>query len=174
MTQETKNIILATCLSILVVLGWETFYAGPQLEKQRQLQAQMHPRPAPGSQQAAPQTGNPSAQVEEPAPQKTRDEALAESPRIKLDAPAVYGSIALKGARIDDVSFKHYRETVDPNSPHIILLSPADSPEPYFIEGGFIADPSSNLLLPGRDTLWQADRDTLTESSPVTLTYDNG
>jgi YidC/Oxa1 family membrane protein insertase len=182
MTQETKNIILATCLSILVVLGWETFYAGPQLEKERQLQAQMHPRPAPGSQQAGPQAGNtPSAtgagtlgQGAEPVPQKTRDEALADSPRIKLDAPAVYGSIALKGARIDDVSFKNYRETVDPNSPHIVLLSPAGSPAPYYIEGGFIADPGSNLVLPGHDTLWQADRDTLTESAPVTLTYDNG
>jgi YidC/Oxa1 family membrane protein insertase len=182
MNQETKNIILATCLSIVVVLGWETFYAGPQLEKERQLQAQMHPRPAPGSQQAGPQAGNtPSAtgsstsvQGGEPAPQKNRDESLAESPRIKLDAPAVYGSIALKGARIDDVSFKNYRETVDPNSPHIILLSPAGSPTPYYIEAGFIADPGSNLVLPGHDTLWQADRDTLTESSPVTLTYDNG
>jgi YidC/Oxa1 family membrane protein insertase len=172
MTQETKNIILATCLSILVVLGWETFYVGPQLEKQRQLQAQMHPQPAPGSQQAVPQAANPPAQ--EPVPQKTRSEALGESPRIKLDAPAIYGSIALKGARIDDVSLKNYRETVDPHSPHIVLLSPADSPEPYYVEEGFIADPGSNLVLPGRDALWQADRDTLTAASPVMLTYDNG
>ena len=107
MTQETKNIILATCLSILVVLGWEAFYAGPQLEKERQRQAQMHPKPAPGSQQSAPQTGNsPSATgssapapAAEPVPQITRADALAQSPRIKLDAPAIYGSIALKGAR---------------------------------------------------------------------------
>jgi len=182
MTQETKNIILATCLSILVVLGWEAFYAGPQLEKERQRQAQMHPKPAPGSQQSAPQTGNsPSATgssapapAAEPVPQITRADALAQSPRIKLDAPAIYGSIALKGARLDDVSFKNYRETVDPNSPHIVLLSPADSPAPYYVETGFIADPGSNLVLPGHDTLWQADRETLTESSPVTLTYDNG
>ena len=75
---------------------------------------------------------------------------------------------------LDDVSFKNYRETVDPNSPHIVLLSPADSPSPYYVETGFIADPGSNLVLPGHDTLWQADRETLTESSPVTLTYDNG
>jgi len=182
MTQETKNIILATCLSILVVLGWEAFYAGPQLEKERQRQAQMHPKPAPGPQQSAPQTGNsPSATgssapapAAEPVPQITRADALAESPRIKLDAPAIYGSIALKGARLDDVSFKNYRETVDPNSPHIVLLSPADSPAPYYVETGFLTDPGSNLVLPGHDTLWQADRETLTESSPVTLTYDNG
>ncbi|HUB64821.1 MAG TPA: membrane protein insertase YidC [Methylocella sp.] len=176
MNQETKNIILATCLSILVVLGWEAFYAKPQLERERQLQAQMHPRQAAGSQQSSnsPSASGTAAPDEELAPRKTRSEALMESPRVKLDAPAIYGSIALKGARIDDVSFKNYRETVDPNSPHIILLSPADSPSPYYVETGFIADPSANLILPGHDTLWQADHDTLTESSPVTLTFDNG
>ena len=176
MNQETKNIILATCLSILVVLGWEAFYAKPQLERERQLQAQMHPRQAAGSQQSSnsPSASGTAAPDEELAPRKTRSEALMESPRVKLDAPAIYGSIALKGARIDDVSFKNYRETVDPNSPHIILLSPADSPSPYYVETGFIADPSANLILPGHDTLWQADHDTLTESSPLTLTFDNG
>jgi YidC/Oxa1 family membrane protein insertase len=182
MTQETKNIILATCLSILVVLGWEAFYTGPQLEKERQIQAQLHPRQASGSQPSGPQVGNSQSasgslsppQGGEPVPQKTRAEALAESPRVKLDAPAIYGTIALKGARIDDVSFKFYRETVDPISPNIILLSPAGSPAPYYAEAGFIADPSANLVLPGPDTLWHADRDTLTESAPLTLTYDNG
>jgi YidC/Oxa1 family membrane protein insertase len=182
MNQETKNIILATCLSILVVLGWETFYAGPQLEKERQRLAQMHPRDASGSQATGSQAGNSSTapgsavpgQGEEPEPKKTRADALAESPRIKLDAPAVYGSIALKGARIDDVIFKHYRETVDPHSPDIVLLSPANSPTPYYVEAGFITDPKANLVLPGPETLWLADHDILTESAPVTLTYDNG
>lgn len=182
MNQETKNIILATCLSLLVVIGWEYFYAGPQLEKERQRQAQMHPRETTGSQPSGPQAGNSQSapSSSSPAhsggaePQKSRTSALAESPRVKLDAPAVYGSIALKGARLDDVSFKAYRETVDPNSPNIILLSPAGSQAPYYVETGFIADPGANLLLPGPDTLWQADLDTLTESTPVTLSYDNG
>ena len=81
--------------------------------------------------------------AEPSAPQKSRADALAESPRVKLDAPAIYGSIALKGGRIDDVSFKAYRETVDPNSPNIVLLSPAGSPLPYYAEAGFIADPGA-------------------------------
>ena len=156
MNQETKNIILATCLSILVVLGWETFYAGPQLEKERQRLAQMHARDASGAQTTG-QAGNSSnrtgsgvpVQGSESEPKKTRDEALAESPRIKLDAPAIYGSIALKGARLDDVVLKHYRETVDPHSPDIILLSPASSSHPYYIEGGFITDPNATSCSAG-------------------------
>ena len=185
MTQETRNIMLATCLSLLVVLGWDAFYNRPHLDKERQTQAEMHARATPGA-QPAPQAGNSQAtrsqasglsapaQGEASAPQKSRADALAESPRVKLDAPAIYGSIALKGGRIDDVSFKAYRETVDPNSANIVLLSPAGSPLPYYAEAGFIADPGANLVLPGPDTLWQADHDTLTETSPVTLTYDNG
>ena len=185
MTTETRNIMMATCLSLLVVLGWDAFYARPHLKKEQQTQAEMHARAAPGAQPGA-QAGNSQAtrspasglsapaQGEASTPQKSRADALAESPRVKLDAPAIYGSIALKGGRIDDVSFKAYRETVNPNSPNIVLLSPAGSPSPYYAEAGFIADPGANLVLPGPDTLWQADHDTLTETSPVTLTYDNG
>ena len=77
-------------------------------------QAQMHARRRLGAQttgarRAIPQPATGSgvpAQGGEPEPKKTRAEALAESPRVKLDAPAIYGSIALKGARLDDVSFK--------------------------------------------------------------------
>ena len=184
MTTETRNIMLATCLSLLVVLGWDAFYARPHLDKDRQTQAEMHARATPGA-QPGPQASNSQATrsqapgLSAPAqggastPEKSRADALAESPRVKLDAPAIYGSIALKGGRIDDVSFKAYRAAVDPNSPNIVLLSPPGSPSPYYAEAGFIADPGANLV-PGPDTLWQADRDTLTESSPVMLTYDNG
>jgi YidC/Oxa1 family membrane protein insertase len=185
MTTETRNIMVATCLSLLVVLGWDAFYARPHLKKEQQTQAEMHARTTPGA-QPGPQASNSQAPrsqasgLSAPAqggastPQKSRADALAESPRVKLDAPAIYGSIALKGGRIDDVSLKAYRETVDPNSPNIVLLAPAGSPVPYYAEAGFIADPGANLVLPGPDTLWQADHDTLTETSPVTLTYDNG
>ena len=184
MGKETRNVIIATCLSLLVVLAWDKFYAAPHFEKQRQIQAEMQARQAQSA-QAPGQQASPSAEPKgshsnTPAPaapavvKKSREEAIAESPRVKIDAPAIYGSIALKGARVDDVSFKDYRETVDPKSPNIILLSPLGSPYPYYAEWGYISDPGTSLILPGPDTLWQADRDTLTEQSPVTLTFDNG
>ncbi|MCL2384981.1 MAG: membrane protein insertase YidC [Alphaproteobacteria bacterium] len=181
MNSETKNIILATCLSILVVIAWEYFVTGPQFEKDRHAQTQLHVRqstagPSSGAtseNDKSPSTSAPAPAVEA-APQINREEALAESPRIKLQPPAISGSIALRGARIDDVSLNDYRETVDPKSPNIILLSPSGSPASYYVEIGFIADPDSNLVLPGPNTLWQADQDELTDSKPVALTYDNG
>lgn len=192
MSQDTKNVIVATFLSLIVVLLWDKFYAAPQFEKQRQIQAEMLARQTPGAQgpeqqpTAGPQAAKPQSlpsqasrpnapvQAAPPPVTKSREEALAESPRIKIDAPSIYGSIALKGARIDDVSFKDYRESVDPKSPNIILLSPQGSAYPYYAEWGYISDPGLSLLLPDGDTLWQADHETLTDKSPVTLTYDNG
>ncbi|HTV32646.1 MAG TPA: membrane protein insertase YidC, partial [Methylocella sp.] len=157
---------------------WEHFVTGPQVERQRlaqkvQLQAGQPAADQPGmpAKTSSAPTSPPAVQA---APQTTREEALAASPRIKLQSPAISGSIALKGARIDDVSLNDYRETVDPKSPNIVLLSPAGSPAPYYTEVGFIADPGSDLVLPGPNTLWQADQNELSSDKPVTLSYDNG
>ena len=68
----------------------------------------------------------------------SRAEALASSPRMRIDNGAIHGSIALKGGRIDDVTLARYRETVDPTSPEIVLLSPPGAPNPYFAEYGWV------------------------------------
>ena len=105
----------------------------------------------------------------------TRDEALAQSPRIAIDTPSLTGSIALKGARIDDLTLKDYRVTVEPTSPMVILLSPAGGPDAYYAEHGFVGGTGEDLALPTANTLWTAEtQGPLTQSSPVKLTYDNG
>jgi YidC/Oxa1 family membrane protein insertase len=68
-----------------------------------------------------------------------------------------------------------YHETVDPKSPNVVLLSPSDSPHPYFAEYGWVPQGSSTLKLPDRDTLWTVEGSgPLTPAKPVTLTWDNG
>jgi YidC/Oxa1 family membrane protein insertase len=182
MTQDTKNLYLAIGLSILVIIGWNYFYAAPQLQKERQTQAQLQ-QPS-----GAPQPGSPAAQPpaspnappqggvtnESAASIMTRDAAIAASPRVPLDTRSLFGSINLKGAEIDDVSLKAYRETPNPHSPNIVLLSPRGSPAPYYAEMGFVDKPGASIALPTPDTIWKADRDKLTAETPVTLTYDNG
>src|SRR4029453_13724511 len=87
----------------------------------------------------------------------TREEALAKSPRIAIDTPSLNGSIALTGGRIDDLTLKDYRETVEPSSPQVVLLSPAGGPHAYYAESGFVAGATDKgLALPGADTLWTA------------------
>ena len=172
MLDDNKNLIMAIALSVAVLIGWNYFVGSPLFESQKH--AQQQPKPAaPG---AAPQEGQPSAPPASTVPGtaaapvvESREAALARAPRLPLDTPSLFGSIPLKGGRIDDVSLKGYRETVDPNSPHIVLLSPAGGPEPYYAEFGWVGAGA-----PTADTLWTADGKTLTPSTPVTLTWDNG
>jgi YidC/Oxa1 family membrane protein insertase len=184
MNEYTKNVIIAAGLSMLFIGAWDYFYAFPKLEQERQTQAEQIKKTAqaPAAHKpAAPETKPaqaPAATQQQPAAaqkpvKKTREAALAESPRIAIDTPSIAGSIALVGGRIDDVSLKNYHETVDPKSPIIVLLSPENGPDPYYAETGFLAAGDA-AGLPTGQTLWTADQTTLTATQPVTLSYDNG
>ena len=183
---DNRNTILAVILSGLVLIAWQYFYNMPQMERQRaQTAAQTElnkpsPQTAPGSTApgstapqpgAAPAAGQPAAAQ----PVVSRDTAIAASPRIKIETPRLSGSIALKGARVDDLSLEKFRDTVDPKSPAIVLFSPSNTAHPYYAEFGWVAAAGSTAKLPDRDTVWQQEGSgSLTPTSPVTLKYDNG
>jgi YidC/Oxa1 family membrane protein insertase len=192
---DQKNTILAIVLSALVLIGWQIYFGIPQMEKQKQIQqqqqAQERSQQPPGSsaQQpgTTPQTGAPPQAVPGATPQApglpgsvpgqvlTREAALATSPRVRIETPSVAGSIALKGARIDDLALIKYRETVDPKSPPIVLLAPSGSPNPFYSEFGWVVAAGTAAKAPTADTLWrQAGSGALTVEHPVTLVYDNG
>ncbi|AQQ07212.1 membrane protein insertase YidC [Roseibium algicola] len=182
---ENRNTILAIVLSLIVLLGWQYFVAAPQLERQQaELQAQQE-----AAQKAATGTTNPDAPqptgsqgantaapaAEQQAAFANRDTALAASQRVTIDTPSLEGSLNLKGGRLDDIRLKDYHETVDKSSPTIVLFSPSGSPKPYYADYGWVGDPGSNIALPGPDTIWSIDGETtLTPSTPVTLSWDNG
>jgi len=183
MREENRNLIVAIVLSVAVLIGWQYFFAAPQAERQRQAaqqqqSTQVNPT-APNQPPTPSQAGGPSAPVPGSVPAtpaapvvESREAALARSPRVAIDTPAIAGSINLRGGRIDDVSLKHYRETVDPKSPNIVLFSPAGSQNPYYADFGWVGTQAGPL--PSAETVWTADRTTLTPSTPVTLTWDNG
>jgi YidC/Oxa1 family membrane protein insertase len=181
---DQKNLLLAIVLTGIVLIGWQYFFAVPQLEKQKQIaqqqQTQQQPTPAPDAQPGAPAQTAPGTVPQAPglpgtAQTLTREAALAASPRIGIDTPRLSGSLALKGGRIDDLALVRYRETVDPSSPPIELLSPSGSPQPYYSEFGWTGAAGTTAKLPGADTLWRQDgAGTLSIGHPVTLVYDNG
>jgi YidC/Oxa1 family membrane protein insertase len=190
---EHRNTILAILLSLLVVIGWQYFVGYPQMEKQRQqasLKQQEQPQTQPGATQPnaaqpnaaqpatpegsvppVPGASAPSAQ----APSASREAVIASSARIAINTPRLSGSIDLKGGRIDDLSLEQYRETVDPTSPPIVLLSPSGAPDAFYAEFGWVAASGTTATMPGPDTVWKQDGSgTLDIDHPVTLTYDNG
>ena len=183
---DNKNTILAIVLSALVLIGWQYFVGMPQEKaRQEQLQTQQQkqgaPTPAqPGQPPQAPaQPGSPQVPGHAAAPSAAapvnRAAALAASLRVPIATDNVQGSIALKGARIDDLALVRFRETVDPKSPPVILLSPSGTADPFYAEFGWTGGDGSDLKLPTADTVWtRAGSGALGVGQPVTLTYDNG
>ena len=145
---DNRNTILAVILSGLVLLGWQYFFNIPQMEKQRaaqQAQAELQKKAAAATQpdgtttpsSTTPQAGGAPSAAPANSPSTAtntqvvdRNTALASTTRIKIETPSVIGSISLKGARIDDLSLVKFRETVDPNSPPIVLYAPSGTAEP--------------------------------------------
>jgi YidC/Oxa1 family membrane protein insertase len=181
---DQKNTILAIVLSAIVLIAWQYFFATPQANRQRQLAEQQHQEQlqqqpqAPAGTAGAPGVNAPQAPgqtaASAAAPQP-REKVLAATPRIAIDTPSVKGSIDLRGARLDDLSLAKYRETVDPNSPIVVLLAPSGTAEPFYAEFGWIAGAGANLKLPNAETVWrQEGSGPLQVGHPVTLVYDNG
>ena len=81
---------------------------------------------------------------------KPRPEALAESPRVEIRSDSLLGSIALTGGRLDDLTLAKYRETVQKDSPLVVLLNPPGTKDAYYADFGWFADSGSTLKLPGR------------------------
>src|SRR5246127_2951254 len=185
---DNRNMILAVILSGVVLLAWQYFYNVPQMERQRAQQAQQAelqksaPKPAESTSpsSAPPQPGStapsPAASTAPSnAPVVSRDQALADSQRVKIETPSLIGSISLKGARLDDLSLVKFRDTVDPASPAIVLYSPSGTAAPYYAEFGWVPAAGSTVRVPDRNTEWQQENTgALTPTSPAVLKYDNG
>jgi YidC/Oxa1 family membrane protein insertase len=195
MKSDNKNMLLAIALSALVLIGWQYFVGVPQMQRQQEAarqtqqqtqQAQTQGQPpavqAPG--QSAPAVPGATAA----ATLATRADVIRSTPRLPIDTPRYLGSINLKGGRLDDLALKTYRETIDPNSPNVIMLSPSGTPirqanhttileneGPYYADFGWVAPPGQSVRLPGPDTVWTpASQGPLTPTSPAVLEWDNG
>ncbi len=91
---ENRNMILAIVLSAIVLIGWQYFFAIPQIEQQKREAAQ-HQQTQQQTQQQ-PSASKPSVTAPG-APQDgatvpgtvTREQALAASPRVPIETPFV-------------------------------------------------------------------------------------
>ena len=168
---EQRNLFLAMALSMLVLIAWQTLVVGPQ-QKQRQQQQQTaieqsHPKAA------APSLPSASLGTSE-AGTLSVDTARSQSRRIAIKSATIDGSIALdEGARFDDLRLlgEKYTETVDPKSPHVVLLNPAGTAHPYYAYFAWKTPGEAD----GAPAAWQAEDSTpLTPEHPVTLRREDG
>jgi len=172
---EKNNLIIFIALSAAILFGWQFLYVAPQVEQQQQEIAEQAQTPGQAGQTLEQPAQGPNLGVELPgaateAEQErlSREQALSARPRIEIQSSRLTGSISLKGARLDDLTLLAYRETVDRDSPNIVLLEPTGSTQPYYAEFGWIGE---GTTLPDSETVWTADGDTLTPGVPLTLSW---
>jgi YidC/Oxa1 family membrane protein insertase len=171
---DQKNFILAIVLSVAIIMGWQTLFPAKQTPPPQEASQTTAPNaPANGRPGAPAAPGAPSAGTPASEQIVSRDEALSRTPRVTFATPELLGSISLKGARIDDVRLAKHRETLDPKSPPVPVLSPVGSAHPYYAEFGWSSsDPA--VKVPGPDSLWTAATATFDVGKPERLTWDNG
>ena len=166
---ENKNVLLAVILSTAILIGWSFYFENPEEVQRKRAEIQGKTE----TQTSIQKPEAPQPLKANPAKSISRNEALKESDRVLIENKNLSGSISLRGALIDDIILKNYRETLDPNSKPIVLLSPKKYEQGYFVESGW-ATTKSDIKVPDNNSLWQIkEGKKLTPNSPITLEWNS-
>jgi len=185
MRDNNSNIMLATILSVVVLIGWTWFFEMPRIEAQeaqkKQLQtisqnailAKDNVLPIRTKSQKAASLSADNKDKLLPQAGLDRDKIIEQSQnlRIKIDNDRLSGSINLVGAKFDDLLLKKYFKTIEKKD-NVTLFSPSKSKERYFSDFGWVSS-DSRIELPKPNTIWYANKSKLTVEEPVELTWIN-
>jgi len=169
---DQKNLILAIVFSVIILVGFQ-FYTelyGPKLAEPQVTTTGEPADPLQGALDEPPSLITSDVDLPEGV---SREAALTEAERIPIGSTRLEGSMALSGGRIDDLILRQYRETLDPESPEIVLLSPPGVERPYYTNFGWTSA-DKTLSLPDGQTVWRSDSAELSPGEPITLYWDNG
>ena len=163
---DNRNVFVAIALSMSVLLFWGAFFETPkklieqkngQKVEQKSEQSSITPT------------------IDQPTVIKniSREDSLSKSKRVKIENSSIIGSINLKGAQIDDISFKNHKQEVEGNE-NIIFLNPAETENGFYIETGWTSI-GNKIKIPTKESVWSVKgSDILSNSSPVVLQWNNG
>lgn len=173
MDDQNKNLIFATVLSFIVILGWFVLFPPPETETITDPAATQQVTDATSTEAVVPSSAGAADNVTDASDEATA--ALEEAPRIPVETARISGSISLLGGRVDDLHLKDYNTTIEEDAPIVSLLSPAGTPDAYYALYGWA--PGAGIApeqVPGPNTLWTLSQgETLSVETPVTLTWDN-
>ncbi len=160
---DSKNIIAAITLSTAVIVLYSLFFIPEQPTTNKNLAEKK--KIEQGS-------DTPSLEQKNTLKNISRDEALSQSKRINFENNNVIGSISLKGAAIDDLTFKNYKINLNDRK-KVTLLGPRNFNGGYLVESGFVTS-DKNINIPNSDTIWsQIGNNKLTNNSPIKLYWSN-
>ncbi|WP_339913562.1 membrane protein insertase YidC [uncultured Brevundimonas sp.] len=164
---NSRNTIIFVVIAMIFLLGYSEFVMKPQAERRQAAQQT-------ATEQTTEAGATPAASPTTTVFVTDRAAALGTGARVPIETPTLKGSLSLEGGRIDDLFLIDYRETLDKNSPPVELFRPQGMENSYsamFAWNG----PNVPGGVPGPRTPWRlTSGSTLTPTSPVTLTWDNG
>ena len=173
---ESRNLILAIILSVVVLFIWSFFFEAPE---QEMLNGEI------GSGDVSEVNSN---ELDMEAIDEIErslgitendniglDEALIADKRVKIETNSIVGSINLKGLRIDDIVLKKYNETQEEFSEKIRVLQPIDTYDGYEVTFGWIKNQDANFETPNAESIWKVSNNnaTLTSNNEVEFEWSN-
>ena len=173
---ESRNLILAIILSVVVLFIWSFFFEAPE---QEMLNGEI------GSGDVSEVNSN---ELDMEAIDEIErslgiaendniglDEALNAHKRVKIETDSIVGSINLKGLRIDDIVLKKYNETQEEFSEKIRVLQPIDTYDGYEVTFGWIKNQDANFETPNAESIWKVSNGNaaLTSNNEVEFEWSN-
>jgi len=163
---DNKNVFIAIALSMSVLLFWGAFFESPQpVEKTTNQQSSIQNKLENNN--IAP-TINQSIDVKS----ISREDSINIKDRIKVENNSVVGSILLKGALIDDISFKNHKKNLKDNQ-NVEFLNPRETENGFFVETGWTSI-ANKIDVPTLDSVWKViGNKVLSENTPIVLEWNN-
>ena len=100
---DNKNVFIAIALSMSVLLFWAAFFESPRPIKNDNVQTQKKTNE---------NIITPNINESLNTHSLSREEAIKNSERIKIENESIIGSLSLKGGLIDDISFKKHKQNL--------------------------------------------------------------
>ena len=165
---EFKNVIFAIVLSFAVLLSWSLFFETPQVEKQNENQ-----QTEVVKKNKTTVSDVPTVDTKNGAQAISRENSIKGSDRFYFENKNVKGSITLKGALIDDIVFKNYKEEINDNR-KVVYLNPKETKDGYFIETGWATSNLEKASVPSPDSEWKVKGNKkLLPGNPVIIEWNN-
>ena len=160
---DSKNVIAAISLSTAVIVLYSLFFMPERVPSEQNLT---------DKNKIEQSSDAPTLDKKETLIKVSREDALKENNRVQFENQSIVGSISLKGATIDDLTFKNYNTQLGSNK-KVTLLGPRNIEDGYLIESGFVTS-DKNIDIPNSDSIWSViGNNKLTDQSLIKLSWTN-
>ena len=164
---DNRNVFVAIALSMSVLLFWGAFFDTPK--QQRNVVSQKQERNLNST------TNQITPDINQFKTKTTlsRKDAITQNDRVIIKNDNVEGSISLKGAVIDDLSFIKYKKELK-NEDKVVFLNPKEIADGYYVETGW-SSIGNKVKVPNIETQWSVKGNKLlNQNNSVTLIWNNG